>query len=485
MNARSNFTRMFPQLARPPSVPNSDLEKGLEKLGRLMLDDDHRPDGKFTAGYTYLGQFIDHDLTFDITPLARAQPHANSIVNHRSPFLDLDHLYGGGPTVSPFLYHNNPRDRGKERFLIGPDAENGLEYDLPRNREGIALVGDPRDDENLIIAQLHVVFLKFHNCVMNELEKGTRSSVPNAGPAGATLFEQTRRLVTWQYQYLVIKDFLSVLLDPDVYNGLQLGGTLPVLSNSRSFRIPIEFSAAAYRFGHSMVRNTYPINRDHRNVPLSDLLNYTGIVGAAGLVLPPELKIEWNRLFIIDKRFPRLSRAIDTKIANGLHRLGPQTVKVFSAPAGAEPHPRQSGETPPEYVLPVRTLWRSARMGLPSGQDVARAMGLAPLNSYDIAPDNGPHTETLRDYVFDKDTPLWYYVLKEAELPEAKGRHLGPVGSRIVANVIMGALRADPSSYLSVDPTWQPALPTKGEDQMAKILRFIDPLPARPEASQA
>ncbi|HVF72869.1 MAG TPA: heme peroxidase family protein [Chthoniobacterales bacterium] len=448
-----------------------------------MTDDDHRPDGKVTAGYTYLGQFIDHDLTFDVTPLARAHQCAESVVNHRSPRLDLDQLYGGGPTVSPFLYHNNPRDRGKERFLIGPDAKNRLEYDLPRNREGIALVGDPRNDENLIIAQLHVAFLKFHNCVMNELAKGARSSIPNAGPAGATLFEQTRRLVTWHYQYLVIKDFLFELLDPDVYNGLELDGPPPVRSNSTSFRIPIEFSAAAYRFGHSMVRNTYPINKDHLNVPLSDLLNYTGTGGGAAPILPPEWKIEWDRLFIIDKPFPRLSRAIDTKIANGLHSLGPQTVKVFNAPAAAKPPPSKSGEIPPEYVLPVRTLWRSARMGLPSGQDVARALGLVPLNSYDIAPDNGPHTETLRCYVFDKDTPLWYYVLKEAELPEvAKGRHLGPVGSRIVANVIMAALRTDPSSYLTVDPSWQPALPTKGEDQIAKILRFIDASTAAPQA---
>ena len=112
-------------------------------------------------------------------------------------------------------------------------------------------------------------------------------------------------------------------------------------------------------------------------------------------------------------------------------------------------------------------------MGLPTGQDAARAMGLKPLKPGDIAPDNGPHSETLRFYVFDRDTPLWYYVLKEAELL-GNGVRLGPLGSRIVGSVLMGALRADPSSYLSVDPTWEPTLPVDAPDEMGRILRFID-----------
>jgi hypothetical protein len=110
-------------------------------------------------------------------------------------------------------------------------------------------------------------------------------------------------------------------------------------------------------------------------------------------------------------------------------------------------------------------------MGLPSGQDVARAMGLKPLSNEDLAPDNGSHTETLRYYGFDTDTPLWYYILKEAKL-RGDGQCLGPVGSRIVANVIVGALRADPNSYLSVDPAWKPAAPIEG---IGEILFFVDP----------
>jgi Animal haem peroxidase len=471
--ATTNYTRMFPQLAKPPSVPNSDLEQGLEKLGRLMTDDDDAESGNgiVPAGYTYLGQFIDHDLTFDVTSLAFAHPCAESIVNHRSPFLDLDHLYGGGPTVSKFLYHNNPSDRDKERFLIGPDAKNGLEYDLPRNHEGIALVGDPRNDENLIIAQLHVAFLKFHNRLLHELEKGSGSSIQTAGPAGATFFEQARRLVTWHYQYIVLNDFLRKLLDLKVYQSLELERMLPAPNDFRSFRIPIEFSAAAFRFGHSMVRNKYPYNTPQGEVSLSDLLAHTGVGGDAVPALPPDWIINWCKFFPIDT-VPRRSRAIDTGIANALHSLDPRTVRLFNASTSSEPSRRTpSDKTPPYQVLPVTTLWRGARMGLPSGQDVARAMGLKPLGNDDVAPDNALHTETLRCFGFDKDTPLWYYILKEAELLGG-GQRLGPVGSRIVANVIVGALRADPNSYLSVDPAWKPPASTEG---IGEILYFVDP----------
>jgi Animal haem peroxidase len=466
MNPPSHYTRMFPQLARTPSKPNSKLEHGLEELGRLMIDDGKSPEGTLPVGYTYLGQFIDHDLTLDLTALNDAHPCVGQIPNFRSPLLDLDQLYGGGPNLSPFLYRNEHRDRGEERFLIGPDRKNGLEYDLPRNSEGIALVGDARDDENLIIAQLHVAFLKYHNCLIDELKKGSGSSIQSAGPAGATLFEQARRLVTWHYQYLVINEFLAALIDPNVFASLQLEQIVPALSKFGPFRISIEFSAAAFRFGHSMVRNEYPFNTAHEVVALEDLLAHTGIGGQARPFLPPDWVIDWPRFFIIN-RPPKPARKIDTKIASALHRLEHPTLKLFSA---ARPG---ADDTPADKVLPVRTLWRGARMGLPSGQDVAKALHLKPLEPDEIAPDNGLHTKTLRSYGFDKNTPLWYYILKEAELRQ-NGIRLGLVGSRIVADVILGAVHEDPSSYLSVDPAWKPALPMESPDEMGKILKWVN-----------
>jgi Animal haem peroxidase len=473
MRAPVSYTRMFPQLARPGSKPNSELERGLEKLGRIMTDDDKPPEGRLPAGYTYLGQFIDHDLTLDLTPLDDAHPCVERIPNFRSPFLDLDQIYGGGPNLSPFLYRNEYKDRGKERFLIGPDWKKGLEYDLPRNAEGIALIGDPRDDENLIVAQLHVAFLKYHNCVIEGLNKGKNGQIESAGPAQATLFEQARRLVTWHYQYIIVNDFLGSLIDPGVFKGLGLDQFIPNESKVESFSIPVEFSAAAFRFGHSMVRSKYPYNTVQGEVSLYDLLIHTGVGGGATPSLPRDWVIDWVKFFSISKP-PRPVRKIDTKLADALHNLEHPTLRLFSLPGGKPPRNPLRNQAAPEKVLPVRTLWRGARMGLPSGQDIAKAMGLKPLEPSEIAPNSGPHTDVLRSYGFDEDTPLWYYILKEAELAPHSGNRLGPVGSWIVADVILKALHADGKSYLSIDPKWKPELPTKSADEMGKIVQFIN-----------
>src|SRR5438045_1749274 len=160
--APSNYIRMFPSLRKGP--PSAAMEEGLVKLGQAMgdkeppLESESQPDLP-TAGYTYLGQFIDHDLSLDLTPLESATPDVEKMVNARTPLLDLDNLYGGGPGVSPFLYAKGHTDA--ERFLIGKTRDDPtLAEDLPRNAEGIALTGDPRQDENLILAHCLVAFLK-------------------------------------------------------------------------------------------------------------------------------------------------------------------------------------------------------------------------------------------------------------------------------------------------------------------------------------
>src|SRR5438552_4123054 len=494
-NANACYTRMFPKLARSSSIPKSSNEEGLGKLGELMMDDGNPESGDVapvTAGYTYLGQFIDHDLTLDITPLELAKPSAECIRNFRTPFLDLDHLYGGGPSLSPFLYETNGPP-GNERFLIGMTRNrrfNGRDQkpsadDLPRNSNGIALVGDPRQDENLIIAQLHVAFLKFHNRVMCELDKGKKGAVQSVGPAGATQFEQARRLVIWHYQYVVLNDFLRLLIDREVFDDLRRKLTAR-LGRSECFQIPIEFSVAAFRFGHSMVRDLYNMyNDDHENVSLSCLLALTGS-GSKQLpcedpgskdipfVLPADWVIEWSHFFLPNPPRPQVNEArrIDTKIAKGLHDLKIETIMQFNAAMANEPQKLTS----PKNILPVRTLWRGARMGLASGQDIAKALGIKPLNSEDeIAPAGGLQTDILRTYGLDRDTPLWYYILREAEISKTEGTRLGPVGSRIVGEVIAGALGADPNSFLSINPNWKPTLPgRRGEqsDNMAAVLRF-------------
>ena len=195
----TSYTRMFPRLpAQGATIPR--LEQGLIELGSKMIAaPTDRPDPEDPPpmqGYTYLGQFIDHDLTLDLTPLDAATRNVEHTRNFRTPVLDLDHVYGGGPNLSPFLYSSDSLP-GAERFLIGETAATqdvpASPNDLPRNSQGIALTADPREDENLIVAQLHVAFLKLHNRVLDCLECGR---IQDVGPEGATLFERARRLVT-------------------------------------------------------------------------------------------------------------------------------------------------------------------------------------------------------------------------------------------------------------------------------------------------
>jgi Animal haem peroxidase len=488
----TSYTRMFPGLPAQGAT-NPRLEQGLTELGSKMIAaPTDRPDPQDPPpmqGYTYFGQFIDHDLTLDLTPLGAATRKVEHTRNFRTPFLDLDQLYGGGPNLSPFLYRSDCRP-GEERLLIGetrPQNINGQEFplsrnDLPRNSEGIALTGDPRQDENLIIAQLHVAFLKLHNRIMDCLEGG---KIQNVGPKRATLFEQARRLVTWHHQWVVRHDYLRQILDQDVFGELPQDGKLRRTSLRAEFQIPVEFSAAAFRFGHSMVRNEYLINQKHLDASLKDdLLQLTGTPGTARRAapsLPADWVIDWKFFFLIEFEPDevRHSSAIHPALAAGLHHLGEQT-KLFNVPmVGAiQSSTDRKIEMRHEPRLPVITLLRGARIGLPSGQSVAKRIvrqrpGARIIGDEEIA--HGPHEETLRKYRFHKDTPLWYYVLKEAEVLQ-KGARLGSVGSRIVADVITRALATDADSYIRVDPNWTPSLPARDSDPkmfgMADLLRF-------------
>jgi hypothetical protein len=506
-----SYTRMFPHLP-PQGANNPHLEEGLIELGEHMIDDtNERPPqlGKLApAGYTYLGQFIDHDLTFDILPLQAARRGLEHRQNYRTPFLDLDQLYGGGPTLSPFLYRNARQDIGKESFLIGRTAspsgptptptptptstsEGTLGDDLPRNSEGIALVGDPRQDENLIIAQLHVAFLRIHNSVLRKLENGELKS---CGPAGATCFQQARRLATWHYQWVVYKDYLKRILDENVYKEITNPKYQPKMAAvSGDFRIPIEFSGAAFRFGHSMVRNVYEINSNHHDVSLKTLLSLTGIGGEARPRLPAEWKVDWPKFFAAGggEMTVRASNPIDTRIAAGLYQLSKDSkgdlkslfeVTMPGDTARCNPPTPNRGEDD----LPVITLLRGARMKLPSGQAVAKTLGVKPLTDDEVLKDNphASHEKILMKYSFVRDTPLWYYILKEAEI-RGDGCRLGPIGSKIVGDVLVSSLRRDPDSYLSVDASepyqpWKPTLPVCRHDpelfEMSDLIRFsIDP----------
>jgi hypothetical protein len=424
------FGRMF---RLPPYVPDATRIKA---VADLMFEGDadagsasDNPD--IPAGYTYLGQFIDHDLTFDPVSSLTRQNDPDALTNFRSPRFDLDCVYGRGPNDDPFLYDKRV---GREDMLLVGEHDN--EEDLPRNGQDTALIGDPRNDENTFVSQLQLTMLKFHNRVV-ELVRAD----PTLHTGSESTFETAQRIVRWHYQWVVVHDFLRRTVGQTMLDSVfDETGPRPVVTlehyapRSAAPYMPVEFSVAAYRFGHSQIRGGYALNTLVRN-PLftPDPVSQNPLGHFGGFrILPPAWTIEWKRFFEVDGAGDgalQHTRLIDTKLARPLAAMPPEI----------------GGDRP---SLVDRNLTRGARLALPSGQDVAAAMGETPLSDTELElPGGGP-------------APLWYYVLREARV-KAAGRHLGPVGGRIVAEVFLGLLSRDPSSYLRKAPTWQPFLPAK------------------------
>ena len=462
------FGKMFPDLDafRPP-------REALEDLGEAMSDasfgDPALDNLDILAGFTYLGQFIDHDLTRDET---RGFPRINDpelIEQARTPTLDLDSVYGAGPRQDPDLYDPTVRP-ARALFKIGstvptPDVNDSLPNDLPRRRNGKPIIGDDRNDENLVVAQTHLAFLKFHNRVIAGLPRANEEEDESATFTQAeeerkrTPFHRARRMVRWHYQWIVLNDFLPKIIDPSVLNDIRTNGRRFYDFDREPFGgkpfMPIEFSAGAYRLGHSMVRENYNYNRVFPDATLSLLFLFTH--KGRNAPIPSNWVIDWRRFFEVGRRDLRnFARKLDTKLIPQLHQL-----------PGFRPGPLAS--------LAVRNLLRGSRIGLPAGQDVAEAMGLTSLTPGEIA--SGSDRQILRQHKFHQKTPLWYYILKEAEV-QGEGKRLGAVGSRIVGEVFVGLLEGDKNSFLSRKPDWTPEedeLPsrTPGEFTMADLLRFV------------
>jgi hypothetical protein len=427
---------------------NDDLGKGpILLITDLSLSANNRNNPTHTAGTTFVGQFIDHDITFDTTSHLGVTTDPAVSVNSRTPSLDLDSVYGQGPVVSPQLY--DPADHDKLSIGFG-----GLFEDLPRVGGGsnTAIIPDPRNDENLMIAGLQCAFILFHNNAVDWAR--------DRGYRGGSTFAQARRLTTWHYHWLVVHEFLPQIVGQAMVDDVLRYGRRFYKPRMREGFIPVEFQTGVYRFGHSIVRPSYRANlRGDNGAPFFGMVfdpagdGQSDPTDLRGGARAPRRFIGWQTFFDFADGNVKPNKRIDTKISTPL----------FDLPLGAIP----SHDTP--QALPQRNLLRHLTWSLPSGQSIAAAMGVTAIGEQDLS--------ELEPYGFNKSTPLWYYVLKEAEVIE-DGLHLGPVGGRIVAEVLIGLLQSDPASYLVQKPRWTPTLTSVGPAfRMRDFLTFagVDP----------
>jgi hypothetical protein len=416
-----------------------------------------------TAGSTFVGQFTDHDITFDQTSHLGVTQNPLTSPNARTPALDLDSVFGGGPGIRPDLYVPNPDGSVGPQLLIG---SGGVHEDVPRTANGggtySAILGDPRNDENLMIAGLHCAHILFYNRVLSEL--GSIDLSPYPAAQGADLsnphdqFLIARQITLWHYQWLLVNEHLPQIAGQAmVSNVLSKGNKFYNPPTGDAF-MPIEFGAACYRFGHSMVRPSYRANftsgtGDSAN-PAADPFfglvfdatepDFSGPVNydrddLLGGYPAPRRYVGWQTFFDLGDGQVKNNKKIDTTISSVLFTL--------PVPAIA-PHTQTS-----PTVLPQRNLLRQLTWGLPSGQQVAKAMGVPPLTPGDLGGIKNVYKP------FGNSTPLWYYILAEAKAATG-GVTLGPIAGRIVTETLIGLLRADATSYLSNKPGWTPVLGT-------------------------
>ena len=307
--------------------------------------------------------------------------------------------------------------------------------------------------------------LRFHNAVIDHLRKDPVL----ANQSVAQIFKMAQRQVRWHYQWIILHEFLPLPIGQERVNDiLKEGLRFYEVDKKKDPLIPIEFSVAAHRSGHSQTPPTYR-------------LNFGPTIGSEFFAfvynddLDPGAENQDPNDLRVGKRVPRRFVDWPTFFNFGDGNVRPNKRidgKLFSVVMVRPGSPGPAPGLPADAVqsLASRNLMRYINFGVPSGQAIARRMGVPALTP--------AQRDMLKPFDMEKSTPRWFYILKEAEIM-GKGLRLGPVGGRIVGEVFIGLLKADDISYLAAQPHWTPVLPsaTPGECRITDLLKSADVVP--------
>jgi hypothetical protein len=453
------------------------------KLARAMTAGGGGP-SEVPAGYTYLGQFIDHDLTADRTRVSLGQDVSPAeLLQARSPRLDLDLLYGAGPAnPGSAVFYTDGRHLKTGRTVAAGDDPGMAGFDMPRVGTGAsraakrrALIPDLRNDENLAVAQTHLAFIRFHNRVLDTLP---------AGVPAAQRFRAAREVVVKHYQWMIRHDYLPRICDQAVLDDVFANGRKVFETTAAPTDVPtmpVEFSVAAFRLGHSMIRRAYSWNARFPSGQgsLDLLFTFSGTSGdlGGGLRLPSNWIADFRRLYDFaeagrpDLTVPAAQRNLAMRIDTLLvHPLANLPTGSFGGPAVVAGDPRAN--------LAFRNLTRAAMLRLATSQKMVahlkahgvrvKALTKAQIRTGNAGADLAALTPAQRQSLVT-NTPLWFYLLREAEL---NGGRLTGVGARIVAETFHRAMQGSQFSIVR-DPTWRPTLgPDPTTFRMVDLLLF-------------
>lgn len=415
---KHHFARLFPEL-ESLYVPDEALEELANSMKEYKRQAAKNNSIVISNGIGIFSQFLAHDITFESSSKLKGQFNQSSqFQNDRTINLDLDCVYG--QRTQAFFY--DVKDSAK--LLLGKEYKKGRNtwHDLQRNAQGKAIIPDARNDENIIVSRMQVLFIKFHNKMVDHLRKKKYKG---------NLFNEAKRLVIWYYHWLIINEYLYKIMDWEVFERIKREGCQYF---TQPHTMPLEFTGAAFRVGHSQTRETNRINAKTEKSLLE-----------LGSFKTMEEYVDWHYIFNFGDDKCQFAKLIDTKIGKSFH-----DIKFIPAKRKID------------RSLPFLNLRRGVVYGLPSGESVANRLGFEPIEVKE--------TEDLKL----SGTPLWFYILREAELQGHKGEHLGPVGSTILGECFFSIMREDDFSFLKLHPKWKPTLGKDiGEFEFTDLIRFV------------